>query len=150
MVKNTFYALFLMLFFASCAPKGNSGGSNHPLLGTQWQLVGVDGYGYDVDSMAVTSALKGDKAYIIFDHDSTFVGSSMCNSFKGSYAKDQQGNIKMAVDTASVGKEFCANKSIEYIIFESIRYIDHFRIENDTLKLTDDFNKNLLIYIPQK
>lgn len=150
MVKNTFYALFLMLFFASCGSKGTSSSVGGTILGTQWQLVGIDGYGYDVDPMTVKSALYGDRAYIIFDHDSTFVGSSMCNPFKGSYSKDNKGNIKMFVDTASLSDEFCVAKAIEDVMYESMSYIDHYRVENDTLKLTDDFNKNLLIYIRQK
>lgn len=150
MVKNTFYALFLMLFFASCGPKAKSGGGSDMIIGTQWQLVGLDGYGYDADQIMVELALADARSFIIFDRDSTFMGSGICYKFTGSYSMDRSGNIKLMPQRDTLENGFCEYSAIEGIIFESMTYIDHYKVENDTLKLTDDFGKNLLIYTRQK
>lgn len=105
--------------------KAADNNNNKPLIGPQWNLVGL--YGEKMDTVQVI------QPFIVFDAEGNFNGNLGCNTFFGSY---YQKNQKIELKYSGSTKRLCHEMATEDAVSKALREnINNFSINGNTLTL---------------
>ena len=88
----------LVMLVASCCPcRKHRKGDGKPFVGTEWQLVQLNGRAVPVE---------GDLFTVVFGEDGRLSGLGACNRFMGSYQTTETGGLTVGQNMAST-RMFC-------------------------------------------
>ena len=121
--------LFLLIITSFSFKGKNYGKMNSPLIGTYWNVVGLNG-----QQVATNTTSK--PMYLEFKADSTVSGNGGCNAFSGNYSvgKDNEISFGQMVRT----NVLCAGIDYEKNYVNSLAKADHYAINRDTLTLKNE------------
>jgi heat shock protein HslJ len=122
-------AVVIALILVGCGcktSKKNVGDEHYPLVGTQWNLVKLDGAEIGVDF-----ALR---PFITFDTADNIQGNLGCNSFFGTYSTNKR--HKMTLEFQGATKRLCQNMGVERKFMQALkRDISRYEIVGEELIL---------------
>lgn len=123
----TFVAATLILSGCGCKTSKKSVSDEHyPLVGTQWNLVKLEGAEIGVDF-----ALR---PFITFDTADNIQGNLGCNTFFGTYSVNKK--HKMTLEFWGATKRLCQNMGVERKFMQALkRDITRYEIVGDELVL---------------
>lgn len=123
----TFVAATLILSGCGCKTSKKSVSDEHyPLVGTQWNLVKLEGAEIGVDF-----ALR---PFITFDTADNIQGNLGCNTFFGTYSVNKK--HKMTLEFRGATKRLCQNMGVERKFMQALkRDITRYEIVGDELVL---------------
>ncbi len=99
--------------------------NNKPLVGTQWNLVAINGEAIDSNQVI--------QPFIIFDADGNFNGNLGCNTFFGTYYQKKQ---KIELTYSGATKRLCHEMETEKSVIQALKAeINNFTISGNTLTL---------------
>lgn len=122
-------ALFATLILAGCGCKTSKksvSDEHYPLVGTQWNLVRLDGQEIGADF-----ALR---PFITFDTADNIQGNLGCNTFFGTYSVNKK--HKMTLEFQGATKRLCNRMEVEKKFMQALRRdITRYEIEGEELIL---------------
>ena len=129
MKKSIYFVLTLtliMLFSCCKTSKKSVGNEQHPLVGTQWNLVALNGKDIGNDF-----ALR---PFITFDSAGAVQGNLGCNTFFGTYTATKK--HKMTVNFEGSTKRLCTQMDVERNFIKALKLdITRYQIEGNELIL---------------
>ena len=122
-------AMVITLILAGCGCKTSKksvGDEHYPLVGTQWNLVKLDGAEIGADF-----ALR---PFITFDTANNIQGNLGCNTFFGTYSSNKK--HKMNIEFQGATKRLCQNMGVEKKFMQALkRDITRYEIVGEELIL---------------
>lgn len=130
MIKKTFYTMIAAVLVLTCCSCKTSkkGVSNekYPLIGTQWNLVALEGKDIGNDF-----ALR---PFITFDSVGNIKGNLGCNTFFGTYIVNKK--QKMTLEFQGASKRLCQQMSVERAFIKAMKLeVTRYIIEGNELYL---------------
>lgn len=129
MKNSIFFTVMITLILAGCGCKTSKksvGNGHYPLVGTQWNLVKLDGAEIGADF-----ALR---PFITFDTAGAVQGNLGCNSFFGTYSVSKK--HKMTLEFQGATKRLCQQMEVERRFMKSLkREITRYEIQGEELIL---------------
>ena len=110
----TIAALFATLLISCCGcktTKRNASGGQLPLVGTQWNLMAIDG-----KEIGHEFALR---PFITFDTAGGVQGNLGCNTFFGEYTVNKK--RKMTLDFQGATKRLCQQMEVERLFMKTLK-----------------------------
>lgn len=118
-------ALIGLLSGCKTSKKGVSS-DNLPLVGTQWNLVSIEGVEFENDF-----ALR---PFLTFDSAGNINGNLGCNTLFGTYTVNKK--QKMTLNFQGATKRLCQQMGVERLFIKALkRDIDHYQIQGNELIL---------------
>lgn len=113
--------------------------SSQQIVGVSWQVDSING----IEHMRLN--VSNTRLSLDLSPDSTFMGSTGCNSFVGRYGLQEVGayssatssieGTALAFDVQQTGQNFCLTLFIEQSYIEQLEATVCYYVENDTLKM---------------
>ena len=129
MRKYVITLLTTTLILAGCGCKSaqkNVSGEHYPLIGTQWNLVSIDG-----SEISHDFALR---PFIMFDSVGGVQGNLGCNTFFGEYTTNKK--QKMNISYMGATKRLCQQMEVEKLFMQALkREITRYEIKGEELIL---------------
>lgn len=132
-MKKIVYPLIVFCLITTChcckTTKKNLKGGQYPLIGTQWELVAIDG-----KEITKEFALR---PFITFDSAGSIHGNLGCNSFFGTYEAGKKGKMKIEYQGAT--KRLCSKMEVERQLINALKTnITRYQISGNQLTLFTD------------
>ena len=119
----------LVMLVASCCPcRKHRKGDGKPFVGTEWQLVQLNGRAVPVE---------GDLFSVVFGEDGRLSGLGACNRFMGSYQTTETGGLTVGQNMAST-RMFCPDLDREQAFGDVLSGATHYEVDGDMLMLLTD------------
>jgi len=119
----------LVMLVASCCPcRKHRKGDGKPFVGTEWQLVQLNGRAVPVE---------GDLFTVVFGEDGRLSGLGACNRFMGSYQTTETGGLTVGQNMAST-RMFCPDLDREQAFGDVLSGATHYEVDGDMLMLLTD------------
>ena len=119
----------LVMLVASCCPcRKHRKGDGKPFVGTEWQLVQLNGRAVPVE---------GDLFTVVFGEDGRLSGLGACNGFMGSYQTTETGGLTVGQNMAST-RMFCPDLDREQAFGDVLSGATHYEVDGDMLMLLTD------------
>lgn len=130
MTKNMIYPLIAAALILSCCccktSKKNVANGQYPLIGTQWNLVALEG-----EEIGADFALR---PFITFDTAGNFQGNLGCNTFFGNYSVNKK--QKMTFEFKGSTKRLCQQMGVERNFIKALKQdIVRYKIQGNELIL---------------
>ena len=107
----------LVMLVASCCPcRKHRKGDGKPFVGTEWQLVQLNGRAVPVE---------GDLFTVVFGEDGRLSGLGACNRFMGSYQTTETGGLTVGQNMAST-RMFCPDLDREQAFGDVLSGATHY------------------------
>ena len=103
-------------------------GDGKPFVGTEWQLVQLNGRAVPVE---------GDLFTVVFGEDGRLSGLGACNRFMGSYQTTETGGLTVGQNMAST-RMFCPDLDREQAFGDVLSGATHYEVDGDMLMLLTD------------
>ena len=134
-MRNYVYSLVALTLILGCCcktSKKNVKSENLPLVGTQWNLVAIDG-----NEISAEFALR---PFITFDSVGAVQGNLGCNTFFGTYEINKK--HKMTLEYQGATKRLCQKMDIEKQFISALRKdINQYQIKGNELILFSENNE---------
>ena len=132
-MKNILFPLITLMLVLSCCccktTKKNVKNEKYPLIGTQWNLVSLEG-----EEIGNEFALR---PFVTFDSAGTLQGNLGCNTFFGTYTVNKK--HKMTITYQGSTKRLCGQMKVEKKFITALkRDISSYQLKNDELILVSD------------
>lgn len=136
-MRNYVYSLVALTLILGCCcktSKKNVKSENLPLIGTQWNLVAIDG-----SEVSAEFALR---PFITFDSAGAIQGNLGCNTFFGTYEINKK--HKMTLEYQGATKRLCQRMEVEKQFISALRKdINQYQIKGNELILLSENNEIL-------
>lgn len=129
-MKKIIYPIAAIMLILGCCccktSKKNVSNGKYPLIGTQWNLMALEG-----EEIGADFALR---PFITFDSAGNIKGNLGCNSFFGTYSVNKK--QKMTLEFQSASKRLCQQMSVERRFIKALKQeIVRYKIQGDELTL---------------
>lgn len=130
--KILILALFGAVMLTGCCSKCRKYQKlRKPLVGTEWQLVQIDG------KSVTTSDREDNQSYsVVFGEDGNIAGMGSCNRFMGSWESTPNRDLKITI--AGSTYRLCRNREMETKFLEMFSRVTHYDMDGPMLMLLSD------------